>query len=163
MDEFVIEGRTPLRGTMTPSGNKNAAFPLIAAALLTDQPVTLRNLPDISDVRTMLEAVEGLGVEVERHDRHTVTLHAAALHDDGARCRPAAADPGCARAAGPAARARGRGRGSGRAAAIRSGGAASTPTCSACRRWAAVVEEDPDLVLRAGGCAARTSCSTRRA
>ena len=79
MAELVIEGGTPLRGTLTPSGNKNAAFPLIAAALLTDQPVTLRNLPDISDVRTMLEAMEGLGVEVGRHDRHTVTLRAAAL------------------------------------------------------------------------------------
>ena len=79
MAELVIEGGTPLRGTLTPSGNKNAAFPLIAAALLTDQPVTLRNLPDISDVRTMLEAMEGLGVEVGRHDRHTVTLRASAL------------------------------------------------------------------------------------
>ncbi|HEX9821744.1 MAG TPA: UDP-N-acetylglucosamine 1-carboxyvinyltransferase [Methylomirabilota bacterium] len=79
MDEFVIEGGARLQGTLTPSGNKNAAFPLIAAALLTDQPVTLRNVPDISDVRTMLEAVEGLGVEVAQSDRHTVTLHARVL------------------------------------------------------------------------------------
>jgi UDP-N-acetylglucosamine 1-carboxyvinyltransferase len=79
MDELVIEGGVRLRGTLTPSGNKNAAFPLIASALLTDQPVTLRNVPDISDVRTMLQAVEGLGVEVARHDRHTVTLHARSL------------------------------------------------------------------------------------
>jgi UDP-N-acetylglucosamine 1-carboxyvinyltransferase len=76
MDELVIEGGTKLSGALTPSGNKNAAFPLIAAALLTDQPVTLRNVPDISDVRTMLAAVEGLGVEVAPQDRHTVTLHA---------------------------------------------------------------------------------------
>ena len=76
MDEFVIEGRAPLRGTVTPGGNKNAAFPLIAAALLTDEPVRLRNLPDIADVRTMLRLVEGLGVEVERHDAHATTLHA---------------------------------------------------------------------------------------
>lgn len=79
MDELVIEGRAPLRGSLTPSGNKNAAFPLLAAALLTDQPVTLRNVPDISDVRTMLQAVESLGVEVARRDRHTVTLHARAV------------------------------------------------------------------------------------
>jgi UDP-N-acetylglucosamine 1-carboxyvinyltransferase len=79
VDELVIEGGVPLRGALTPSGNKNAAFPLIAAALLTDQPLTLRNVPDISDVRTMLQAVEGLGVEVTRHDRHTVTLHAHTL------------------------------------------------------------------------------------
>jgi UDP-N-acetylglucosamine 1-carboxyvinyltransferase len=79
VDELVIEGGARLHGVLTPSGNKNAAFPLIAAAFLTDQPVTLRNVPDISDVRTMLQAVEGLGVEVERHDRHTITLHARAL------------------------------------------------------------------------------------
>jgi UDP-N-acetylglucosamine 1-carboxyvinyltransferase len=79
MDELVIEGGVPLRGALTPSGNKNAAFPLIASALLTAQPVTLRNVPDISDVRTMLQAVEGLGVEVARLDRHTVTLHARSL------------------------------------------------------------------------------------
>lgn len=76
MDEFVIEGRAALRGTVTPSGNKNAAFPLIAAALLTDEPVHLKNLPDIADVRTMLTLVERLGVEVDRHDAHTVTLRA---------------------------------------------------------------------------------------
>jgi UDP-N-acetylglucosamine 1-carboxyvinyltransferase len=90
MDELVIEGGARLQGTLTPSGNKNAAFPLIAAALLTDRPVTLRNVPDISDVRTMLEAVEGLGVDVARHDRHTVTLHARAL-------RTTAPDPGLLR------------------------------------------------------------------
>src|SRR2546426_8508810 len=74
MDEFVIDGGVPLRGTVTPSGNKNAAFPLIAAALLTDEPVRLYNLPDIADVRTMLALVERLGVEVDRHDAHTVGL-----------------------------------------------------------------------------------------
>src|SRR5437867_12138694 len=76
MDEFVIDGGVPLRGTITPSGNKNAAFPLIAAALLTDEPVRLYNLPDIADVRTMLALVERLGVEVDRHDPHTVSLRA---------------------------------------------------------------------------------------
>jgi UDP-N-acetylglucosamine 1-carboxyvinyltransferase len=90
MDEFIIEGGARLQGSLTPSGNKNAAFPLIAAALLTDQPVTLRNVPDISDVRTMLQAVEGLGVDVTRHDRHTVTLQARIL-------RSTAPDPGLLR------------------------------------------------------------------
>src|SRR5438046_5377712 len=76
MDECVADGGTPLRGTATRSGNKHAAFPLIAAALLTDEPVRLYNLPDIADVRTMLELVERLGVEVDRHDPHTVSLRA---------------------------------------------------------------------------------------
>src|SRR5262245_19185465 len=76
MDEFVIEGKARLSGTLTPSGNKNSAFPLIGAALLTDEPVRLNNLPDITDVRTMLSLVEGLGVDVDRQDSHTVTLRA---------------------------------------------------------------------------------------
>jgi UDP-N-acetylglucosamine 1-carboxyvinyltransferase len=79
MEEFVIEGGHALHGTVVPSGNKNAAFPLISAALLTDRPVTLHNLPDIGDVRTMLAVVEDLGVEVTRHDNHSATLRAGAI------------------------------------------------------------------------------------
>lgn len=79
MDAFVIEGKAPLKGVVTPSGNKNAAFPVIAAALLTDQPVTLHNLPNIGDVRTMLKIVEDLGVEVTRHNEHSVTLRAGTI------------------------------------------------------------------------------------
>jgi UDP-N-acetylglucosamine 1-carboxyvinyltransferase len=79
MEAFIIEGKAPLNGVVTPSGNKNAAFPLISAALLTDQPVILHNLPNIGDVRTMLHIVEDLGVEVTRHDDHNVTLQAGAI------------------------------------------------------------------------------------
>lgn len=79
MDAFLIEGGAPLSGVVIPSGNKNAAFPLISAALLTDQPVTLHNLPNIGDVRTMLKIVEDLGVTVTRHDHHNVTLRAGKL------------------------------------------------------------------------------------
>src|SRR5262245_4366384 len=79
MSEFVIEGRATLTGTVRASGNKNAAFPAIAAALLTAEPVTLENLPDIDDVRTMLDVVEDLGVVVDREDPHRVTLRARAL------------------------------------------------------------------------------------
>ncbi len=79
MDAFSIEGKAPLNGVVTPSGNKNAAFPLISAALLTDEPVTLHNLPNIGDVRTMLHIVEELGVEVTRHSVHDVTLRAGTI------------------------------------------------------------------------------------
>jgi UDP-N-acetylglucosamine 1-carboxyvinyltransferase len=79
MDAFVIDGKAPLSGTIIPSGNKNAAFPLIAASLLTDRPVTLHNLPNIGDVRTMLNIVEDLGVEVTRHDAHSATLRAGQI------------------------------------------------------------------------------------
>jgi len=79
MEKFVIEGKHPLQGTVVPSGNKNAAFPLISAALLTDEPVTLHNLPDIGDVKTMLAIIEGLGVEVVRHDNHSATIRAGII------------------------------------------------------------------------------------
>ena len=79
MAEFVIEGRTRTKGKVRPGGNKNAAFPTVAAALLTSEPVTLRNLPDIDDVRTLLTLMEGLGVEITRPDRHTATLRAGVL------------------------------------------------------------------------------------
>jgi UDP-N-acetylglucosamine 1-carboxyvinyltransferase len=79
MDELVIDGGVPLSGVVTAQGNKNAAFPLIAAAVLTDQAVTLRNVPNISDVRAMLQIMEGLGVEVDQPEPHTVTLRARTL------------------------------------------------------------------------------------
>jgi UDP-N-acetylglucosamine 1-carboxyvinyltransferase len=79
METFIIEGKAPLNGVITPSGNKNAAFPLIAAALLTDEPVVLHNLPNIGDVRTMLHIMADLGVELTYHDPHNVTLRAGQL------------------------------------------------------------------------------------
>lgn len=64
MEEFVIEGGIPLKGVVTPSGNKNAALPLLAACLLTDEAVILRNVPNIRDIKTMRMLIESLGVEV---------------------------------------------------------------------------------------------------
>ncbi len=63
MDTFIIEGGIPLQGEMTPSGNKNAALPLLAATLLTDEPVVLSNVPNIRDVQAMRALLESLGVE----------------------------------------------------------------------------------------------------
>ncbi len=79
MEKFVIEGGIPLRGTVVPSGNKNAALPILAATLLTDKPVTLHNLPNIGDVQTMLALLEDLGVAVQRHSSSSVTVHVASL------------------------------------------------------------------------------------
>lgn len=76
MDKFVIEGGYPLSGTVIPSGNKNAALPLLAACLLTDEPVTLHNLPSIGDVRTMVELLSDVGVTIEKLDSHTWRVHA---------------------------------------------------------------------------------------
>jgi UDP-N-acetylglucosamine 1-carboxyvinyltransferase len=65
MSQYIIEGGFPIRGKVRASGNKNAALPCIAACLLTDEPVTLRNIPDIEDVRVMFEILGYLGGEVE--------------------------------------------------------------------------------------------------
>lgn len=76
MEKYIIEGGLPLRGSVTPSGNKNAALPLLAACLLTDQPVTLRNVPRIDDVMTMRRLVTDLGATVEEVDMHTWRVQA---------------------------------------------------------------------------------------
>jgi UDP-N-acetylglucosamine 1-carboxyvinyltransferase len=65
MERFVIHGGAPLNGTVTASGNKNAALKLLAACLLTEEPVILHNVPDIADVRAMMEIIRSLGVSVE--------------------------------------------------------------------------------------------------
>jgi UDP-N-acetylglucosamine 1-carboxyvinyltransferase len=75
-ERFVVEGGRRLEGSIRPGGNKNAALPILAACLLTDEPVLLRNLPDIEDVRVMLEILEGLGVPVERQAQNVVRIHA---------------------------------------------------------------------------------------
>lgn len=73
-DYFVIDGGIPLCGEVIPSGNKNAALPAMAAVLLTEEPVILRNLPAIRDVETMGDLLAELGVEVTRLDPHTWRL-----------------------------------------------------------------------------------------
>lgn len=79
MEKFIITGGRALSGTVTPSGNKNAALPLMAATLLTDQPVTLHNVPRIRDVHTMMQLLTELGVTITEIDRHTFCFQAANL------------------------------------------------------------------------------------
>ena len=74
---FAIEGAQPLEGVLRVSGNKNAALPIIAACLLTAEPVTLRNVPAIRDVETMLELIADLGVDVDHGGDGAITIHAA--------------------------------------------------------------------------------------
>ncbi|HEX7192133.1 MAG TPA: UDP-N-acetylglucosamine 1-carboxyvinyltransferase [Thermoanaerobaculia bacterium] len=75
-ERFVVEGGRRLEGTIRPGGNKNAALPILAACLLTDDPIILRNLPDIQDVRVMLQILEGIGASVERLEQNVVRIHA---------------------------------------------------------------------------------------
>ena len=62
MAKFIIQGGNEIGGTFSPRGNKNAVLPMLAASVLTDQPIALSNVPDIQDVRVMLELLESLGV-----------------------------------------------------------------------------------------------------
>jgi UDP-N-acetylglucosamine 1-carboxyvinyltransferase len=79
MPKFVVEGGRPLRGTIRPAGNKNAALPILAATLLTDQEVVLENVPDIKDVRTLLELLGQLGAEVGWVGPNRVRVKAASV------------------------------------------------------------------------------------
>src|SRR5688500_9686088 len=79
MEKFVIEGGVPLNGEITAAGNKNAALPIIAACLLTEEDVTLHNVPRIRDVEAQLALLEHLGVEVQWTDENSVRVCAASV------------------------------------------------------------------------------------
>ncbi|MEA2308559.1 MAG: UDP-N-acetylglucosamine 1-carboxyvinyltransferase, partial [Thermoleophilaceae bacterium] len=89
MEKFVIQGGNPLSGTIVPAGNKNAALPALAACLLTEEEVVLRNIPRIRDVEAMTELLTGLGVRVEWREDNVVALCAADVD-------PKAMDPAAA-------------------------------------------------------------------
>jgi len=74
MSEYLIDGGVPLNGTVNASGNKNAALPCIAAALLTDEPVVLRNIPEIEDVQVMLEVFTALGGVADNLGQNNIRL-----------------------------------------------------------------------------------------
>jgi UDP-N-acetylglucosamine 1-carboxyvinyltransferase len=86
MEKFVIQGGVPLRGEMTPAGNKNAALPLLAATLLTEEPVVLSNVPDIRDVQAMCALLESVGVKIESLENNSIRIQAKNV-------RPADLDP----------------------------------------------------------------------
>src|SRR5919197_5747108 len=77
MQSFVIEGARPLNGRIQAAGNKNGALPILAACLLTEEPLTLRNIPHIRDVETMLELLADVGAAVEWLATNEVRVHAA--------------------------------------------------------------------------------------
>ena len=77
MKQYIIKGGTPLSGEVTIGGAKNAALGIIMA----DEPVTIDNLPDVDDVRVLLDAIESIGAIVERIDSHTVRINGACIND----------------------------------------------------------------------------------
>ncbi len=115
MEKFIIQGGTPLSGTVVPAGNKNAALPALAATLLTSEEVVLRNTPRIRDVQAMVELLVRLGAKAEWRDENTIAVQcdevAHTAVDPGwaerirasscspARCWPALGRPTCRRRA----------------------------------------------------------------
>src|SRR5215216_6671294 len=76
-ESFVIEGGRPLHGRIQAAGNKNGALPILAACLLTAEPVELRNVPRIADVETMIELLNDVGADADWTGPNDVRVHAA--------------------------------------------------------------------------------------
>ena len=76
MGTFVIEGGHPLNGSITPQGAKNEALQVVCAVLLTSEPVTISNLPDIVDVNWLIDLLSSMGVKVEKVDAGTFRFQA---------------------------------------------------------------------------------------
>lgn len=82
MNAFEIRGGKPLKGIITPQGAKNEALQVLCAVLLTDEKVTLSNVPDIIDVNTLIELLGDMGVKVDRPEKNTVVLQADSVDPD---------------------------------------------------------------------------------
>src|SRR5919201_6587598 len=80
-ESFVIEGAQPLNGRVRAAGNKNGALPILAACLLTDEPVLLSNVPRIRDVETMLELLSDVGADVDWQGPNELRGHAAHVRE----------------------------------------------------------------------------------
>src|SRR5215471_4478308 len=77
--QYIVEGGHRLKGAIEPSGNKNSALPIIAAALLTEHPVTLDNVPRIRDTETLVELIRSVGAQAEWRGRNRLAIHAKEL------------------------------------------------------------------------------------
>ncbi len=77
--QYIIKGGRPLAGEVTIGGAKNAALGILAAAVMSDETVTIDNLPDVRDINVLLQAIEDIGAIVERVDRHTVRINGSTI------------------------------------------------------------------------------------
>lgn len=80
MEQYIIKGGTPLVGEVEIGGAKNAALAILAAAIMTDETVTIDNLPDVNDINVLLEAISGIGASVRRIDCHTVRINGSGVN-----------------------------------------------------------------------------------
>ena len=81
MEQYVIKGGNPLYGDVEIGGAKNAALPILAAAVMTDETVTIENLPNVRDINVLLQAIEQIGAKVERVNDHKVKINGSFIHD----------------------------------------------------------------------------------
>ena len=81
MEQYIIKGGNPLVGEVEIGGAKNAALAILATAIMTDETVTIENLPNVRDINVMLNAIEGIGGKVERIDAHTVKINGSMISD----------------------------------------------------------------------------------
>ena len=82
MEQYIIKGGSPLVGEVEIGGAKNAALPILAAAIMTDETVLIDNLPDVNDINVLLDALSGIGATVQRVDRHTVRINGSGVRDE---------------------------------------------------------------------------------
>ena len=81
MEQYAINGGNPLVGEVEIGGAKNAALPIIAAALMSEETVHIDNLPDVRDTNVLLEAMQSIGVMIKREDRHRVTIYPSRINN----------------------------------------------------------------------------------
>ncbi|MCH5274427.1 MAG: UDP-N-acetylglucosamine 1-carboxyvinyltransferase [Lachnospiraceae bacterium] len=81
MEQYAIKGGNPLVGEVEIGGAKNASLPIIAASIMTDETVQVDNIPDVRDTNVLLDAMQGIGVLINRKDRHSVSINASQIHD----------------------------------------------------------------------------------
>ena len=81
MEQYVIKGGNPLVGEVEIGGAKNAGLAILAAAIMTDETVTIDNLPDVKDINVLLQAMEGIGVKIQRINRHSIKMNSSLIED----------------------------------------------------------------------------------
>ncbi len=81
MEQYAIKGGNPLVGEVEIGGAKNAALPIIAASIMTDESVQVDNIPDVRDTNVLLDAMQEIGVMIKRNNRHSVSINASQVHD----------------------------------------------------------------------------------
>ena len=81
MEHYVIHGGNPLSGEVEIAGAKNAALGILAASIMADEAVTIENVPDVSDIRVLAQAIQSIGADVQHPDRHTYIINGAGIQD----------------------------------------------------------------------------------